>query len=122
VVRPIALIINLTGNTRSRHARTLIDFSVYDENDPNSLRYLANCIDSTMSDIGFMSVTNLGLEWPGGSSVCNRSPVLPCRYWTEEKKCLSVTQENFGYQGICEENLDPTSLLTSRNPSRCAMC
>jgi len=87
----------------------LIDFSVYDENDPYSLRYLANCIDSTMSDIGFMSVTNLGLEWAQVEAVfATGRRFFHADIGQKKRSAYLSPQENFGYQGICEENLDPT--------------
>jgi isopenicillin N synthase-like dioxygenase len=86
----------------------IIDFAVYNENDPESLRFLATQIDSVMTDIGFMSVTNLGLDWALVEEVFASGRRFFESAYENKKKCAYLSStENFGYQGICEENLDP---------------
>ncbi|MES2604899.1 MAG: 2-oxoglutarate and iron-dependent oxygenase domain-containing protein, partial [Pseudomonadota bacterium] len=77
----------------------LIDFSSYDERDPQSLRYLADRIDSVMTDIGFMSVTNLGIEWSQVEAVFAASK----KYFdsgpeVKRRSAYLSSTENFGYQ------------------------
>jgi isopenicillin N synthase-like dioxygenase len=87
----------------------IVDFSVYDDNDAYSLRYLADQIDAVLADIGFMSVTNLGLDWAlvddifGQSRRFFASPID-----SKKRSAYRSAAENFGYQGVCEENLDPS--------------
>ncbi len=87
----------------------VIDFSCYDERDPQSLQFLANEIDGVLADIGFMSVTNLGLDWSLVEEIFDQSR----RYFSagldfKRRSAYLSAEENFGYQGICEENLDPS--------------
>lgn len=49
-----------------------IDFASYDENDPASLRTLGESVGNALSEIGFMSVTNLGI----GDDMLDRKSVV----------------------------------------------
>lgn len=87
----------------------VIDFSVYDENDKYSLRFLADQIDSVMSDIGFMSVTNIGIDWTLVEEIFGQSKRFfesPVEF--KKRSAYLSAEENFGYQAILEENLDPS--------------
>lgn len=86
----------------------VIDFATYDEKDPQSLQYLAGKIDSVLAEIGFMSVTNLGIEPALVEEIFAASRAFFASGLDQKKRSAYLSaQENFGYQGILEENLDP---------------
>lgn len=87
----------------------LIDFSPYDENKPATQASLAEDVGTALSEIGFMSVTNLGIE----AHLLNEMFTASKGFFSADpdKKLNSSylsASENFGYQGLCKEHLDPT--------------
>ena len=86
----------------------IVDFALYNENDPATLTALADEIDHVLSDVGFMSVINLGIEWELVEKVFQASKDF--FHSSDEVKKQSgylSSKENFGYQKVGEENLDP---------------
>ena len=86
----------------------VIDFSIYDEETPETLDKLAEQVDSALSGIGFMSVANLGIDntlrekvFAASKDFFASAPDL------KNKLGYSGAKENFGYQGVCEEHLKP---------------
>ncbi len=79
----------------------LIDFAT--EPDP------AAAVHRSLSDVGFMQIRNIGLDqnllaevFAASAAFFAEAPDLKAK-----SRYLSAA-ENFGYQGLCEENLDPT--------------
>ncbi len=87
----------------------VIDFSVLDSGDEAARRQLGQAIDAALSQTGFMSVTHLGIDDHLLREVFSASR----RFFSssiEEKRRVAYrsASENFGYQGIAEEHLDPS--------------
>jgi len=86
----------------------VIDFLGYDESDEASLRALAKQVNAALTGIGFMSLKNIGID-----------PALQARMFVASRKFFdqaeaekrlmgySSAEENFGYQGLREEALEP---------------
>lgn len=88
---------------------TNIDFSGYDENDIASLQALADQISTALKSTGFMSVSNIGIDSALRDKVFKLSKDFFMSPEPEKRKVGYITaQENFGYQGIGEERLDPS--------------
>lgn len=87
----------------------VIDFARYDEDQPETLETLGGEVDAALSKIGFMSVMNLGID----SKLLNDVFAASRGFFGSdlaqkmESAYLSAS-ENFGYQGMCEEHLDPS--------------
>lgn len=86
-----------------------IDFASYDENDPASLRTLGESVGNALSEIGFMSVTNLGI----GDDMLDDVFAASKQFFTADREAKMASayisaSENFGYQGLAEEHLDPS--------------
>jgi len=87
----------------------LIDFASYDEQDPATQASLGNDVGAALSEIGFMSITNLGIETRLLGEVFTASKVFfSADPATKLKSAYVSASENFGYQGLCKEHLDPT--------------
>lgn len=87
----------------------VIDFSPYDSGDPNELTALSQEVDSALSMIGFMSLTNLGIK----PELLRRVFAASHDFFhgdlsSKVAYAYRSASENFGYQGLCEEHLDPT--------------
>ena len=86
----------------------IIDFSSCE--DPESPGYSALCdqVDDALTHVGFMAVTNLGIDQSLLSQVFTRSlDFFRCSQQDKQKSAYLSARENFGYQGLQEENLDP---------------
>jgi isopenicillin N synthase-like dioxygenase len=86
-----------------------IDFANYDEADPATLRGLGREVGIALSDIGFMSVTNLGIQ----QSMLDDVFAASKQFFTGDvdrklASAYTTASENFGYQGLAEEHLDPS--------------
>jgi len=82
----------------------LIDFAVRDE------QKLASEIDRALTEFGFMLAKNLGVD----ADLLNQVYTLSRAFFTGPENikaaCAYVSAaENFGYQGLAQENLDPTA-------------
>lgn len=87
----------------------VIDFSQYDPDQSATLGTLGDEVDTALSQIGFMSVTNLGIDPQLLNDVFAASRVFFGSDLSQKMQCAYVSaSENFGYQGMCEEHLDPT--------------
>ena len=78
----------------------LIDFAA----DPDP----AAAVHQSLSDVGFMQVKNIGLDQTLLADVFAASAAFfaAAPDFKARSRYISAA-ENFGYQGLCEENLDP---------------
>jgi len=86
-----------------------IDFSAYNEQDDASLHDLANLVSDALTLSGFMKIVNLGIT----QAQINRTFELSRWFFacSEEEKLSSAygsAEENFGYQSLGLEHLDPS--------------
>ena len=58
----------------------------------------AQAIHKSLSQSGFMQISDIGIE-----------PTLLAEVYAVSRVFFTGDQENFGYQGLLEENLDPTA-------------
>ena len=87
----------------------VIDFQRYDEGRTGSPASLSNEVELALSQIGFMSVTNLGIDKQLLDRVFAASRAFFSGDQDSKMACAyQSASENFGYQGLCEEHLDPT--------------
>ena len=87
----------------------LIVFAKYDGSSQDALRTLADNVDSALSQIGFMSITNLGIDPQLLDRVFAASQSFFASKISEKQRfAYRSASENFGYQGMCVEHLDPT--------------
>ena len=87
----------------------VVDFSRYELARPATLKALSREVDPALSKIGFMSVTNLGIDPQLLEDVFSASRHLFVSDLQKNLECAYLSaSENFGYQGLCEEHLDPT--------------
>nr|VFK68369.1 MAG: Isopenicillin N synthase [Candidatus Kentron sp. UNK]VFK73612.1 MAG: Isopenicillin N synthase [Candidatus Kentron sp. UNK] len=102
-----------------------IDFSSYNEARPETLLELGRQVYAALSAGGFMTVTNIGVE----HKLRNRIFDISKSFFNtplEEKFKFSYmgAKEDFGYQGLLEEHLDPGTpadlkeIFTMRNVRR----
>ena len=86
----------------------IIDFGDYDAGDAKAIARLASSVDTALSDIGFMSVRNLGLDAGLLERVFDASREFFAS-GDEDKGRYQYrsAEENFGYQGMGQEHLDP---------------
>lgn len=85
-----------------------IDFSCYDEGNDPALQALAEQVQSALTSSGFMKITNL-VSQAEIDRAFERSDWFFSR--SEEEKMASAytsAEENFGYQGLGVEHLDPS--------------
>lgn len=105
----------------------IIDFSAYDESNPDSLVAIGREVSLALTNIGFMAVTNIGINAALLRDVFSQSKQffeLPI----PDKQALSYSsaKDNFGYQGVLEESLDPAlpadikETFTMRTPNNYA--
>lgn len=89
-------------------ALPVIDFTRYDERDENSVAFLAGAVDRALSEVGFMAVRNLGLESDDVTNVFAAAKGFFEGDGQIKRRCAYLSaSENFGYQGVAEEHLDP---------------
>ena len=86
----------------------VIDFASYDEERPDTLVRLGEQVGRALTDIGFMSVTNLGIRPELLRDVFSASRGFFAADTDHKLRSGYVSaSENFGYQGLCQEHLDP---------------
>ncbi len=86
-----------------------IDFASYDESDERAIAALAEAVRDALSNSGFMKIRNLGIDDDAVAAAFDMSAWFFAR--TEEDKATSAyasADENFGYQGMEVEHLDPS--------------
>jgi len=85
-----------------------IDFSSYDEDQRDSMVAIGDKLDSALSEIGFMSISNLGISTELLDQVFAASRAFfKGDASVKAASAYASAAENFGYQGLCEEHLDP---------------
>lgn len=91
-------------------ALPVIDFTHYDEHDENAVVLLSKAVDQALSEFGFMAVRNLGLSADGISNVFDAAKDFFEGDSEVKNRCAYLSaSENFGYQGMAEEHLDPSA-------------
>ena len=86
----------------------VIDFASYAEDDPAALQALAAQVNAALTGIGFMSLKNIGIDEDLQRRVFAASKAYFAQPETDKRKLgYSSAEENFGYQGVCEESLEP---------------
>jgi len=85
-----------------------IDFSSYNADRQDSLIAIGNKLDAALSEIGFMSISNLGID----AQLLKQVFVASHEFFGADDSVKAdcayrSAAENFGYQGLCEEHLDP---------------
>ena len=87
----------------------LISFKDYDSGDANATANIAARMSSALKDVGFMSVSDLGIEEDLLEQVFTASQrFFAADLDTKMKSAYLSASENFGYQGFGAEHLDPT--------------
>ena len=87
-----------------------IDFSSYNEHDEDALRALADAFNDALTGVGFLSLRNIGINENLRDAVFEASKAFFAQPEAEKRKLgYSDAEDNFGYQGICEESLKPGS-------------
>ncbi len=87
-----------------------VDFSSYDENDDAALRALADEFNAALTGVGFLSLRNIGIDESLRDAVFEASKAFFAQSDEDKRKLgYSDAEDNFGYQGICEESLMPGS-------------
>ncbi len=86
-----------------------IDFQTYNPDDDNALAKLASEVSAALSDSGFMKIVNLGIS----SDDIAQAFELSRRFFSQSetdklRSAYTSAEENFGYQGVGVENLDPS--------------
>ena len=88
----------------------VIDFASYSNEDRASLRNLADAVDTALRDVGFMAIRHLGIEPEQLAAVFAASrQFFRSELHCKQRSAYRSASENFGYQGIAEEHLDPTA-------------
>ena len=88
----------------------VIDFSGFDSPDKSVRREVADKICSAMSEVGFMALTNLPID----TSLIDQTFETAAGFFSQsdaekQKSGYQAASENFGYQAIGVESLDPKS-------------
>lgn len=86
----------------------VIDFSIWDDRDPEALRRLAGAVDNALSQHGFMAVTNVGIS----GVLCEQAFASLREFFARPLAhklvfAYSDTVANFGYQALLTETLQP---------------
>lgn len=88
----------------------IIDFTGFDSPDPKVRKEVTNQICTAMSDVGFMALTNLPIKPDLITQTFSTAQTFFAQ--SSEQKAKSgyhSAEENFGYQGVGVESLDPAS-------------
>jgi len=86
----------------------VIDFQTYDESNPESLELLAEQVKKALSEVGFMSVTNLGIDKKLLETVfANNKDYFAQSRQEKMQQAYTNAEENFGYQALLDETLNP---------------
>lgn len=87
-----------------------VDFATYDENNPASLKVLADQCNAALTGIGFLALKNIGINEPLRDQVFSASREFFAQPEQEKRRLgYSDAEDNYGYQGLCEERLKPGS-------------
>ena len=87
----------------------IIDFSSYDEARPESLKAIGLDIEQALTTLGFMSISHLDVTPEQLSEVFSVSQAFfASDDETKRRSAYGSAEENFGYQGLGVEYLDPT--------------
>ena len=87
----------------------VIDFQQFDIAQTASSSNLTVEVDKALSQIGFMSITNLGIDTQMLERVFAASRAFFSSNPSSKAACAyQSASENFGYQALCQEHLDPT--------------
>ncbi|MEN7343192.1 MAG: 2OG-Fe(II) oxygenase family protein [Pseudomonadota bacterium] len=88
----------------------VIDFAGYDERDPAATASLARDVDRALSEVGFMAIRNFGIPKQDIVDVFGSAREFFDGNDAVKQRCAyQSASENFGYQGVAEEHLDPTA-------------
>lgn len=86
----------------------VIDFSYCEKHGSSEYELLCRQVDDALTNVGFMAVTHLGIDPTLLNKVFNRSLAFFRGSQDQKRKSAYLSAvENFGYQGLQEENLDP---------------
>ena len=86
----------------------VIDFATYDSHKPETLARLGAEVGAALTDVGFMSITNLGISAQLLQNVFSASrEFFAGSVELKMKSAYLSASENFGYQGLGQEHLDP---------------
>jgi isopenicillin N synthase-like dioxygenase len=89
-----------------------INFSILNEDRPEALSSLAEGLDQALTKVGFMTVSNLGIDPQLLASVFSASHDFFHSPLEDKNKCnYDSANENFGYQGLGKESLDPSKAV-----------
>ena len=100
-----------------------IDFSAYDEQDEASLEDLGKLVSDALIRSGFMKIVNLGICQAQIDRTFELSRWFFAR--TEKEKSASAylsAEENFGYQSLGIEHLDPARPADLKQTLRFVIC
>lgn len=87
-----------------------IDFKAYDPQAPGTIGRISASVDTALAEIGFMSAVNLPISDKLLADVFSASrDFFGSDSSVKSASAYRTASENFGYQGLCEENLDPNS-------------
>ncbi|MEM8981935.1 MAG: 2OG-Fe(II) oxygenase family protein [Pseudomonadota bacterium] len=88
----------------------LIDFSSYDPDDDRVMAELGKAVDHALSTSGFMAIRNIGIDADELRQVFADSREFFNTDTATKSHCAyRSADENFGYQGMAEESLDPSA-------------
>ena len=86
-----------------------IDFSTYDESDDIAMGRLAAEVTAALTTSGFMKIINLGIPQAQVDAAFEKSRWFFTRPETDKAaSAYTSAAENFGYQGLAVEHLDPS--------------
>ena len=87
----------------------IIDFSDYDEAEPETIKTIARDMERALTTLGFMSISNLDVTREQLAEIFTLSEAFFAQSKEVKQKSLyRSAEENFGYQGLGVEYLDPT--------------
>lgn len=86
----------------------LIDFSSYDDDADSLAPTLVEQVTNALRDVGFMTVTNIGIDASQLDSIFTCSHAFfECDEDFKQQYRYRDAGENFGYQSLAKESLDP---------------
>jgi len=89
-----------------------INFAMLNEGRPEALSILAQEVDQALTNVGFMTASNLGIDPRLLAAVFDASHDFFHRSLEEKNKSIYASaDENFGYQGFGQESLDPSKAV-----------
>ncbi|MFT6433058.1 MAG: isopenicillin N synthase-like dioxygenase [Candidatus Azotimanducaceae bacterium] len=86
----------------------IIDFAYYDEAKPETIKAIALDMEHALTTLGFMSISNLDVSKQQLSNIFSMSETFfASDEITKSRSAYRSAAENFGYQGLGVEYLDP---------------